>query len=320
MDRPRLSVIIPMYNEGDNVRPTIESVLGTLRGAGLIFEVICVDDGSTDETRRILLELAQSVPELRPAGTPLNRGRGHALRTGFAEARGDYIVSIDADLSYHPTQILQLVERLEAPDSPDIVLASPYMPGGRTEGVDPTRLFISRAANTILRRAMGKRYWTLTGIFRGYRRTAFDCIELYSDGKELHLEILARAEASGLRIVEIPAVLSSRKRGKSKLKFRMTVLSHLMFSFHERPILLFGVVGLGLVLTALAISGYLFYLYWLEKLNPTRPMVWLSVILLLAGIQIAGFAFISTQIALLKRELFRTQKEVLLLRRQPHEK
>ncbi len=68
------------------------------------------------------------------------------------------------------------------------------------------------------------------------------------------------------------------------------------------------------------IAGYLFYLYWIEKLNPTRPIVWLSVILLLTGIQIAGFAFISTQVSLLKRELFRTQKEVLLLRRQPPRK
>ena len=88
-----------------------------------------------------------------------------------------------------------------------------------------------------------------------------------------------------------------------------------MFSFYERPILLFGVAGLVLTLAALVIAGYLFYLYSISRLNPTRPIVWLSVILLLAGIQIAGFAFISTQVALLKKELFRTQKEVLLLRR-----
>ena len=200
------------------------------------------------------------------------------------------------------------------------MLASPYMPGGRTEGVDPARLLISRAGNILLRQAMGKRYWTLTGIFRAYRRSVFDCIELYSDSKEIHLEIVAKAEASGLRIVEIPAVLAGRKLGKSKLRFRMTALSHLMFSFYERPILLFGVVGLALTVAALGIAGYLFYLYWIEKLNPTRPIVWLSVILLLTGIQIAGFAFISTQVSLLKRELFRTQKEVLLLRRQPPRK
>ncbi|MEA2063097.1 MAG: glycosyltransferase family 2 protein, partial [Gemmatimonadota bacterium] len=129
-----------------------------------------------------------------------------------------------------------------------------------------------------------------------------------------HLEIVAKAEAAGLNVVEIPAVLTSRKHGSSKLKFRLTVLSHLMFTFYEKPILLFGAVGLALTACALTMGAYLFYLYLNAALNPTRPMVWLSVLLLLTGLQMASFAFISTQITLLKKELFRIQKEVLLLR------
>ena len=88
-----------------------------------------------------------------------------------------------------------------------------------------------------------------------------------------------------------------------------------MFSFYERPILLFGMLGLVLTLTALILGCYLFYLYLNAALNPTRPIVWLSVLLLLTGIQMASFAFISTQITMLKKELFRTQKEILLLQR-----
>ncbi|HUU27451.1 MAG TPA: glycosyltransferase [archaeon] len=312
---PSVSVVIPMYNEGENVRGTVLAVCDQLRRTGRTFELVCVDDGSTDTTREELDKIAREIEEVRVIGYKANCGRGKALREGFSASRGLFIISIDADLSYHPGQIISLVERLEKPDDPDIIIASPYMPGGKTEGVKPFRLLVSRAANILLRQAMGRKYYTLTGIFRGYRRKVFDCIELYSDGKEIHLEIIAKAEAAGLQIVEVPAVLTSRSRGGSKLKMRLTVVSHLMFSFYERPLLLFGVLGLLFTLASLVLGGYLFYLYWTSALNPTRPIVWLSVLLLLTGIQMASFAFISTQITLLKKELFRTQKEVLLLQR-----
>ncbi len=312
---PFVSIVIPMFNEGENARRSVEKVCSELHSTGRSFEVICVDDGSTDNTRAELELIAQQSPEVRIIGYGINRGRGMALRQGFTASRGSFVISIDADLSYHPRQITDLLKRLEAPDAPDIVIASPYMPGGKTEGVDPFRLLISRTANLLLRHAMGRKYYTLTGIFRGYKREVFGCIELYSDGKEIHMEIIAKAEAAGLQAVEVPAVLTSRRHGKSKLKLPRTVFSHLMFSFYERPILLFGVLGLVLTLSSLILAGYLFYLYMNAALNPTRPIVWLSVLLLLAGIQMASFAFISTQITLLKKELFRTQKEILLLQR-----
>ena len=314
-DSPEISVVIPMYNEGENVERTVRAVVAQLHQTGRSFEIVCVDDGSTDSTCEILEKTASEIKELRVAGYKVNSGRGRALREGFASSRGRIIVSIDADLSYHPSQILTLIQRLEQPDCPDIVMASPYMPGGKTEGVPPARLLISRAANVLLRQAMNRKYYTLTGIFRAYRRKVFDCLELYSDSKDIHLEIVAKAEAAGLRIVEIPAVLSSRKHGKSKFKLRLTVVSHLMFSFYEKPLLLFGVLGIFLTLCSLVTGGYLFYLYINHTLNPTRPIVWLSVLLLLSGIQMASFAFISTQISMIKKELFRTQKEVLLLQR-----
>jgi len=312
---PFVSIVIPMFNEGKNARRSVETVCSELHSSGRSFEIICVDDGSTDNTRAELELIAQQTPEVRIIGYGINRGRGMALRQGFTASRGSFVISIDADLSYHPRQISELLKRLEAPDAPDIVIASPYMPGGKTEGVDPFRLLISRMGNFLLRQAMGRKYYTLTGIFRGYRHEVFDYIELYSDGKEIHLEIIAKAEAAGLQAVEVPAVLTSRRHGKSKLKLPLTVFSHLMFSFYEKPLLLFGVLGLVLTLTSLILAGYLFYLYLNAALNPTRPIVWLSVLLLLAGIQMASFAFISTQITLLKKELFRTQKEILLLQR-----
>jgi len=314
-NQPYLSIVIPMFNEGKGARRSVETICSELRSTGRSFEIICVDDGSTDNTRAELELAGQQISELRIIGYEMNRGRGVALRQGFSASRGKFVISIDADLSYHPEQINNLLKRLESPDSPDIVIASPYMPGGKTEGVNPFRLLISRAANLLLRQAMGRKYYTLTGIFRGYRRKVFDCIELYSGGKEIHLEIIAKAEAAGLQVAEVPAVLTSRRHGKSKLRLPTTVFSHLMFSFYEKPLLLFGLLGLVLTLTSVILAGYLFYLYLNSALNPTRPIVWLSVLLLLAGIQMASFAFISTQITLLKKELFRTQKEILLLGR-----
>lgn len=321
-----LSVVIPLFNEEANVRTTVDRVAETLRQgftAGR-WEIVLVNDGSRDNTWQIARQLARlpGYEWLRVTGYASNRGRGYALRTGFAEARGRWIASIDADLSYAPEYIIRMVDRLGQGDDVDIVLASPYMPGGRVEGVNPIRWAISRLGNVILSWFMspGYRLHTLTCVVRAYRREVLESLVLESDGKELHLEILSKAIMLGYRVAEIPATACPRKRGASKFRFRRTAASHLLFAFFAKPIIVFGLVGFLFLVGSFLGMGYLFYIWWTPNavLNPDRPLMTIIILAFLGGLQLISFGVIGTQIVELRKEIVKIQSALQSLRRRPH--
>ena len=309
-----LSVVIPMYNEAENAESTLKRVEDALASFQGNYEIVAVDDGSVDNTCQVLNRLALENGRIRVVSYEKNRGRGMALRRGFKASKGEIIVSIDADLSYDPRYISGVFETLRAEKDIDVVLASPYMPGGGVQGVPFLRLWISRLGNRVLRLAMPNRIYTSTGIFRGYRRKVLDSLELESEGKEIHLEILSKVIALGYRVKEVPAILKGRKKGKSKFKFKKTAVSHLVFSFFEKPMIIFGFLGL-LTLGAGGLIGiYVVYLRYAGILTPGRPLVTFALLLILGGIQILSFGFIALQIVSLRREILRIQKENLDLR------
>jgi glycosyltransferase involved in cell wall biosynthesis len=309
-----LSIIVPMYNEAENVEATLRRVEEALAPFEGTYEIIVVNDGSLDNTRDILGRLAEQNRKLKIVSYTKNVGRGMALRKGFKESTGEIIVSIDADLSYSPHYILNFVEILSKEPDIDFVLASPYMPGGEVQNVPVLRLWVSKLGNKILRLAMPNHIYTSTGIFRAYRRKVLDSLELESDGKEIHLEILSKALALGYRVKESPAILTSRKRGKSKFKFRKTAISHLVFSVFEKPVIIFGFIGLLTLAIGLLIGIYIVYLRFSGDLTPGRPLITFAILLVLGGIQILSFGFIAIQIVSLRREILRIQKENLELR------
>lgn len=303
-----------MFNEAENAESAlkrVEEALGSFKGS---YEIIAVNDGSSDNTLEILNKLAEQDGKLRVVSHPRNIGRGMALRKGFQESLGEMVVSIDADLSYNPRYILGFVETLKAEPDIDFVLASPYMPGGGVRNVRLYRLWISRLGNRILRFAMPNRIYTSTGIFRAYRKKVLDSLEMESDGKEIHLEILSKALALGFRVKEVPAVLSSRRRGTSKFKFKKTALSHLVFSVFEKPMIIFGFIGLLTLTIGFLIGIYIAYLRFSGGLTAGRPLITFALLLILGGIQILSFGFIALQIVSLRREILRIQKENLELR------
>jgi glycosyltransferase involved in cell wall biosynthesis len=311
-----LSIIIPMFNEAENAESTlnrVEEALVSFRG---IYEIIAVNDGSLDNTLGILNKLAEKDGKLKIVSYPKNIGRGMALRRGFQESRGEMVVSIDADLSYDPHYIFDLVGALKSDQYIDFVLASPYMPGGGVRNVPWHRLWISKLGNRILRFAMPNRIYTSTGIFRAYRRKVLDSLEMESDGKEIHLEILSKALALGFRVKEVPAVLSSRRRGKSKFKFKKTAMSHLVFSVFEKPMIIFGFIGLLTLAIGFLIGIYIAYLRFSGGLTAGRPLITFALLLILGGFQILSFGFIALQIVSLRREILRVQKENLDLRKE----
>jgi glycosyltransferase involved in cell wall biosynthesis len=304
-----------MFNEAENAEFTLKRVEEALASFAGTYEIIAVNDGSLDHTLDILNGLAKQDNKLKIVSYSRNGGRGMALKKGFKESTGEIIVSIDADLSYSPHYILNFVEILGKEPDIDFVLASPYMPGGEVQNVPILRLWVSKLGNKVLRLAMPNRIYTSTGIFRAYRKKVLDSLELESDGKEIHLEILSKALALGYRVKESPAILTSRKRGKSKFKFRKTAVSHLVFSVFEKPVIIFGFIGLVTLAIGFFIGIYIVYLRFLGDLTPGRPLITFAILLILGGIQILSFGFIAIQIVSLRREILRIQKENLELKK-----
>ena len=310
-----LSIVIPMFNEAENVKTTlsrIEEALASFKGT---YEIIAVNDGSIDNTSEILRGMESQSEKIRVVSYSENIGRGMALRKGFEKSQGEIVLSIDADLSYDPRYILDLVNALRRAEDLDLVLASPYMPGGGVQDVPALRLWISKLGNIILRFAMPNRIYTSTGIFRAYRKRVLDSLELESDGKEIHLEILSKAMALGYRVKEVPAILTGRKKGRSKFKFKKTAASHLVFSVFEKPMIVFGFLGLLTLGIGFLIGIYIAYLRYTGGLTPGRPLITFALLLILGGIQILSFGFIAIQIVSLRREILRIQKENLELRK-----
>ena len=307
---PDISVIIPMYNEQENAADTIQRVADIIALSGKSFEIIPVNDGSTDDTLAVLHRIAEGDDHVRVISYGTNGGRGKALRCGLKAARGRYIATIDADLSYDPKYITQMSWVLDQEQDVDVVLASPYMKGGSARGVARDRLFISRLGNRVLQMAIPEEIHTLTCIVRCYRRDVIESLDLESNGKEIHLEILSKVLAMGYQVKEIPAVLTSRTRGASKFAFRATTLSHIVFTVFQRPSLLFGFLGIVLTLIGIGLGIYIVALYYAEALNPNRPLITLMILFILGGIQILSFGFLASQVNLLRRDVLQSRKAI----------
>jgi dolichol-phosphate mannosyltransferase len=313
--RPDVSVVVPMHNETENLPGTIDRIVAAVAEIGRTFEIVAVDDGSTDTTAQRLQTMAREDPRLRVESYPVNRGRGYALRRGFAVARGQIVATIDADLSYAPEHVGEMLRVLDEHPEADFVVGSPYAKGGDTVNVPRGRLWISRWGNRVLGLAMPGRLTAVTGILRAYRREVLDVLDLESNDKAIHLEIVSKAIAAGFTPVEMPAVLTGRQRGKSKFLLKATIASHLVFSFYEKPVMLFGMIGALILGLGLGSGARLIYMWQMGTLNPDRPLIPLTVILLVAGLQILLFGFLGSQIVQVRRELYRTQKTVKALTR-----
>lgn len=230
---PSLSIVIPCYNEADNAEKVTSSlgpIVAKLAERGPV-EVLFIDDGSTDETNRVFGAVSDHFRTLgadtRVIPHGRNKGLGAAIRTGFAAARGDIIVTTDSDATYRFEEIPALLQCMT--DQVDIVTASPYHPDGAVAGVAPHRLILSRGSSWIYRVLATPRIYCWTALFRAYRRRVIETIPFKSDGFLAGTEILVNAVLSGYRATEYPTTLYSRTRGESKAKLVRTIKAHLRF-------------------------------------------------------------------------------------------
>ncbi len=246
--RVELSLIIPAYNEAAIIVRNIGEVEAYMRDhlADIAYELIIVDDGSTDGMADLVAEHGKTHEAVRLVRHDRNRGRGRAIRTGFDASQGDFIICLDADLSYAPEHIARLLTPLKEGVA-DITLASAYHPEGSVQNVPTMRALLSRWGNRVLNAGIQSKIHTVTCVVRGYRRDALDAMELINDGKDLHLEIIQKAELFGLRLKEVPGHLKWRDRNRGrKPKTRLRdhiplqgmsgmIASHLVYSYVLRP-------------------------------------------------------------------------------------
>lgn len=236
-----LSVVIPCYNEVENVGKLQQEFLPVLRellrpGAGnpheiSSIEVVFVDDGSRDGTQERLKEIFknQSIPGIRFRFEQhaANRGLGAALRTGFGVAQGEIIVTTDSDGTYAFAEIPRLLACLTP--QVDLVTASPYHPLGQVVGVPGYRLLLSRGSSLLYQIMVSPRIYTYTALFRAYRRQVIAQVPFEADGFLAGTELLVKAMLSGFRAAEYPAALHRRVFGVSKAKLLRTIRAHLGF-------------------------------------------------------------------------------------------
>ncbi|MCP9839093.1 glycosyltransferase family 2 protein [Synechococcus sp. J7-Johnson] len=289
---PELSVVIPLFNEEESLGPLVEKVLASLRPLGRSFELVLVDDGSSDGTASRLEELAAATPELVAVLLRRNYGQTAAMAAGFDASHGAVIVTLDGDLQNDPADIPLLLDRLE--QGYDLVS------GWRHQRQDAAlqRLLPSKIANRLIARVTGVRLHDYGCSLKAYRREVVADMNLYG---ELHRFLPALAFIEGARITEVKVNHHARRFGQSKYGIDRTfrVLMDLltvwfMKRFLTRPMHVFGFGGLaclaiGLVLGLVLIGEKVF----LNADVGDRPLLMAAVLAIMAGIQLFCFGLLA---------------------------
>jgi glycosyltransferase involved in cell wall biosynthesis len=261
--RPLVSVVVPVYNEAALFEPCMTRLVEHLRTLEdrWEFEVLVVDDGSTDTTAAMADAFAAAHPGVRVLRHVTNFRLGSALRFGFGQSRGEYVVTFDSDLSYSPDHIDRLLETISATRA-KIVIASPYMEGGRTTAVPPFRRVLSSWANRFLSLTAQQnltsqtRLRTLTGLVRAYDGLFIRTLDLKAVDADVNTEIVYKAQILRARIEEIPAhldwsaIVAHRGKGRIDPRLVWTTLKQLVAGFLFRPFMFFILPGLLLLLVS----------------------------------------------------------------------
>ncbi len=263
----QISVVVAAYNEEAFIGKNLERIADALsQRPGLSWEIIAVNDGSTDNTGPAMDAFCKKTPMARVAHHNRNYGQGRALRTAFSICRGQVVVTLDADLSYGPEYIHLLYDAL-IKESVDIVLASPYARGGSVANVPYYRRFLSRYGNRYLAMMSPYPVSTLTCVVRAYRRQVVESLVLTSDGSEIMIEIMTKAPLMGFAVYEVPADLkwpSHKTMGKgfvrvSSMRILRSMRLYLLMGWLSRPALVFIISALPMLLAGLYMGGVILY-------------------------------------------------------------
>jgi len=287
-----LSIVIPVFNEEESLYPLSEKIYKSLQSIGKEYEVIFVDDGSTDGSEAIFKNICQRYANFKAIRFRRNFGQTAAIAAGLDHAKGEVIITMDGDLQNDPEDIPRLLSKLD--EGYDVVS------GWRKNRKDNalTRTLPSNIANWIIGFATGTRLHDYGCTLKAYKADVIKDVCLYG---ELHRFIPALASLEGAMVTEIPVTHHQRKFGESKYNLSRVwrvVLDLITVSFlrryQTRPLHIFGRIGLISFLLGFVISAILtFEKIFLGASLANRPLLILGVLLILTGVQLLSLGLIA---------------------------
>jgi glycosyltransferase involved in cell wall biosynthesis len=279
-----ISVILPVYNEAENIERVISEIDAVLTRTGKAFEIIAIDDGSRDGSQKILETIATSNPQVRALFFRANRGQSAAFDAGFRHVSGKYVVTMDADGQNDPNDIPRMIQHLET--------GFDFVTGWRRNRKDGffLRKLPSKIANRIILKFMKTPIHDLGCSLKVYRREIADELRLYG---EMHRFISILVEGLGARVGEVEVNHRPRTAGVSKYGLSRTVKVFLdlltvwfMRGYQTKPIYVFGGIGFGLLSVSFLLSLYVLYQkiqfeIWVHR----NPLFSIAAIFAVIGVQ-----------------------------------
>lgn len=289
-----LSVVVPLLNEAESLLTLYQELTATLLRLGLPYELIFVDDGSTDASSRILRALHAEDDRVQVIQFRRNFGKSAALQAGFSAARGDAVVTLDADLQDVPDEIPRLLAEIER--------GADLVSGWKFPRNDPaSKRLPSSVFNAVVRLFTGVHLHDFNCGLKAYRAEVIRELRLYG---ELHRYVPVLAHFRGFRVEEIQVSHRPRRFGRSKFgpgRFArgffdlLTVL--FLTQYNRRPLHFFGWFGLSTLGVGFAINAYLAVLWFMGKPIGTRPLLTLGVLLMIIGAQFVSFGLLGEMLA-----------------------
>jgi glycosyltransferase involved in cell wall biosynthesis len=303
MKKTLVSIVIPVFNEAENVAPLHREIAAAVKDRAEEYEIIFVDDGSSDASLAELKKLRAGDPRVKIIQFRKNFGQSAAISAGFASCRGEVVIAMDADLQNDPADIPRLVDKVE--EGFDIVN------GWRKDRHDKwlTRKVPSYFGNKLISWITGTRLHDYGCTLRGFRREVVKNLKLYG---EMHRYIPAIASRMGIRSSEIPVNHRARKFGRSKYglgrTFRVVIdLISLKFllAYSHRPLQIFGGVGLLMIVTGLGCGSYLTYAkFVLNQGIAGRPLLFFTLLMIFLGFQAISLGLLAEMLSRIYHEGF----------------
>ena len=281
---PKYSIVVPLHNEHENITDLYDRLKAVMESNGESFELVLVDDGSTDNTFNLLREIAAVDSRITVVKLRRNFGQTAGLAAGFDHARGEYIIAMDGDLQHDPADIPIFLEKIA--EGYDIVS------GWRKRRIDNLwlRRILSRCANWLMAKLSGVDIHDFGTTFKAYRREILEQVPLYG---EMHRFIPALASWHGASIIEVPIRNVERERGASHYGLSRTfrvffdlITIRFLLRYLSRPLHFFGTVGMLSILSGCGVAGWLVadkVLYGTEVMRQHGPLMIFTAVLVLAG-------------------------------------
>ncbi|MHB8788736.1 MAG: glycosyltransferase family 2 protein [Desulfobulbaceae bacterium] len=287
-----VSIVVPLYNEEGNVRELYQELNGVLRANSFTYEIVFINDGSSDRTGELLREICNSDPQVVAINFRRNFGQTAAMSAGFDYSRGDIVITMDGDLQNDPADIPKFLAKIG--EGYDVVA------GWRFKRQDPflNRRLPSMIANRVISTITGVKLHDYGCTLKAFKKEISENINLYG---EMHRFIPAIASAMGITIAEVKVNHRPRHQGKSKYGISRTfrvildlITVKFLLSYSNRPIHIFGLIGMVSFSLGVLISLFLFVQRQVYDMPLSdRPLFLLAILLIFIGIQFVTFGLIS---------------------------